>query len=244
MTDENLDTGEEVTPTPGEGEASPSVDVEAIREQLKSELEADWQKERTGLQSAANAERKKRQEIERQIQERQTTETPRHGEDDEEFRTRLREEVRQEMRQAEVERSQSETVKKFSGAATSDGVRKMFGENDPMEAARGVCETLKYHPELQLQIMRSENSWALMKHLSENPDALNRMASSTAYQAGIELGRIDASMAKGGPKLTNAPDPITPIEGGASDVDDIYELEGSAYEEQLRKRNGGSVFPR
>src|SRR5690606_29690435 len=100
-----------------------------------------------------------------------------------------------------------------------------------------------YSRDLQMQIMQAEHSWDLIAHIAQNPELLEKLSQSSEAAAGIELGRIEASLGKRR-SVTNAPDPITPLSGGSSDVDDIYELDQDRFESELRNRNGGSVFPR
>lgn len=243
MTDEVAnDTGVDEVSSPETSETStPAVDESAIREQIKAELEANWQKERQGFQSAISAERQKRQEAESRYRSRAESD-PNNSQSDVDaiVERKLAERDAQERERREQE-SLQKTVSSFH-QRKADAAKKHDGVNLD-EAANAVGNALQHSRDLQMQLMQADHSWDLIAHLHQHPDKLEKLSQLSEVAAGIELGRIEASLGPR-PSLTNAPDPITPLSGGSSDVDDIYELDGDRFESALKDRNGGSVFPR
>jgi hypothetical protein len=240
MTDVNTDDAvvdEGLTTEPSDT-STVVVDEDSIRERVRAELEAEWQKERHGLQSGIAEERRKRQEYEQRLRQAAPTDANQTDVDaiverklaerDAAERARREQESVQQTAQRFHERK-AEVAAKYEGVSLDD-------------AARVVGDALSFSRELQIQLMNSDKSWDLVAYLHQHPDVLSRLTNTSEIAAGIELGRIESSLGKR--SVTNAPSPITPVSGGSSDVDDIYELDGDRFESELRNRNGGSVFPR
>lgn len=243
---ETEETGVEIeksqSPTPGDGEQSTvAVDEEAIRASVREEMEAKWSKERSGLQTALSEERRKRQEYEQQVRTRAEADPDNSDTDVDAIVERKLKERDEQARQRRESETLQQTYSSFQKRKTEAAERHDGVNLD--EAAQTVGDALSFSRDLQMQLMQAENSWDLIAHLHQNPEKLQKLAQSSEVAAGIELGRIEASLHKR-PSVTNAPDPITPLSGGSSDVEDIYDLDLDQMEAKLKERNGGSVFPR
>lgn len=62
-------TGDEETPSEPDEEKEQAADIEALKTQVKSELSAEWEKERRGITADLKAERERRRHAEQQLQE-------------------------------------------------------------------------------------------------------------------------------------------------------------------------------
>lgn len=242
MTDEvTNETGVNEASTPDAGETStPVVDENAIRESVRAEMQAEFQRKEQGFQSALADERRKRQEAEQFRKDAEANPNNSQADVDAivERKLKEREDAAREQREHE---SLQKTVSDFH-KRKADAVKKHDGVNLD-EAAQAVGDALGFSRDLQMQLMQADNSWDLIAHLHQHPEKLTRLSQLSEVAAGIELGRIEAGLSPR-PSVTNAPDPITPLSGGSSDVDDIYELDGDQFESRLKDRNGGSVFPK
>ena len=80
-------------------------------------------------------------------------------------------------------------------------------------------------------IMMAENAPELADHLANHLDVAYEIASMSTAQAGMKLGQIAAALANKKPtnKISNAPDPIDPInQGGATTGDEWDKVGGDA----------------
>ena len=235
MNDIVTPTGEPVEPTPVV-EPTPEPVVTPTTSEPSPPAGDPWTK------TAYLDEKRKRQELESELEKLKATPAPSIDESqiDDLVDKRLAEKE-QEREQAKIKESQQKTATDFLGKA--EQAKSMFGDADPQEVATEVCQALYTSPDTQLEIMKSEKSWEIMKHLKDNPDALRDLANSSPIEQGRKLAAIENSL-KSGPNVTSAPDPITPLSGGSGGVDDYSDLPQSQYESELRSRNGGSVFPK
>ena len=230
-----VETGEEVSVTPTPAEVStPVVDEEALRAQIEADLRSEYDKKAKGLEAAAAAERRKRQELEA---------TPKEMPDLDELVNKKFQE-RDALAEQERENERLQGMHKTLQERLNQS-KELYGDTDPLEVARSVGDVLasgvNHNRDVQLYLMESEKSAQLFKYLADNPEELSKLSNASPLEQGRKLTAIESSLSS--VTLTNAPDPITPLTGGSGGVDDIYELEGDSFEAELRKRNGGSVFP-
>lgn len=83
---------------------------------------------------------------------------------------------------------------------------------------------------------------ALLDHLARNEDVHDRIAGLSPLRQVAELGKLEAGLETKvkpqGKKLTTAPDPITPVEGGKSASNGYSENMSDAQYATWRKANG------
>lgn len=94
--------------------------------------------------------------------------------------------------------------------------------------------------ELAKEILQSEAPADLAYEIAKNPDLLARLNSMNAVQMAREIGRIEAKLSAPRPRTaTNAPEPITPVRGGASAFKDPAKM---TAEEYAAWRSSGGTF--
>ncbi len=95
-------------------------------------------------------------------------------------------------------------------------------------------------PALAKEILQSEAPADLAYEIAKNPDLLARLNTLNAVQMAREIGRIEAKLSAPRPRTaTNAPEPITPVRGGASASKDPAKMTAAEY---AAWRSAGGTF--
>ena len=92
-------------------------------------------------------------------------------------------------------------------------------------------------------IRTSADGIDVLLHLNQNRDLAAKIAGMDQTSAALEMGRISAQLeASGGVRVSNAPEPITPVGQRSVSEKDPDDMTPSEYEEHMRQKRGGSVF--
>lgn len=120
-----------------------------------------------------------------------------------------------------------------------------FTENTPdFEEVIEEVEDIEVPTNLQQAIFESENGPAVMYEMAKRPELIERFAGLSAYQTGIEIGKIEARLgSKTKKKTTKAPPPVsTTTRGSAKVTKDPNKMSFKEYEawraEQMKKKGG------
>ena len=101
--------------------------------------------------------------------------------------------------------------------------KKRFSDIPPLQ--KGIANA----------ILRDDNGPAIMDHLLQRLDVVDRLNTMDSHSATMELGRISVAIGtKPKPKTTDAPAPITTLDGGGALPDDMAKyndrIQGSTIE--------------
>lgn len=75
-------------------------------------------------------------------------------------------------------------------------------------------KSLPFTAEIVAALVMQENSEDLFYHLASNPEELKAIANKSGFQAAKEVYKLHENIKKGTTKLTQAPNPISPLSGG------------------------------
>ncbi len=249
----------EVTPETPEPEGETAAETQSEDEDidsLKARL-ADAEKQIAGISKQAGSERKKRHIAEQVLSESQNQPLDYQGAE------RLAEQIMQrerEREQAEAANAESARLhESFISAKEQAAARHKDINLDEASSSVGLALGEKYGyvenspmpqdlAEITGVIKSSEHSWDVIAELHSNPDLLQQVVDASPARAANLIGKIEARIESKPPssRVTNAPDPTTPV-GGSTSIDadlDDPNLTPAQYEAIYRKKNGGSVFPK
>jgi hypothetical protein len=143
-------------------------------------------------------------------------------------------------REAEQARKQAEKSQQTEAERTNErqnellenGERKYDDFEDVVKSDKTVYSRAAY-----LSILESDQSADIVYHLAKNPDEAKRISELPAYAQAKEIGKLeDKLLQKPKPKPSNAPEPITPIEGSKSFQKKLEDMSYAEMTERDRKR--------
>ena len=237
-------TETEVTETEvTETEATEAVETEATDTNVSAE---ELQHRLAAANAQAKAERNKRQTAE---QERQTLLDDLGIENPADLHSVIDQRYQENRRREELIQHQESIETGFVGKLEeAKGKYKAVDFNEAYNAVgTGLGGALgdQLGMEVANVIKQSDDPWGLIAKLHTDKDAMRQMTGAqNVAQAARIVGRLEASMASN--RETNAPAPTNDLSGrsdGGYDLND-ENLSQEQFEAAIRKRNGGSVFPR
>lgn len=239
-----------------ETQAGQEAEEQESQEQAESqgeEQQDDVDRRVKGLEAAASNERKKRQlaeqEAERIRRELESLKRPRERETSNESTANKPPDLDAEFDRRWQAKEREKRIESWTG--TMAEAQERFEDVDLGEALNEVGTALgRFGPagsEIADQIIASDKSWDVLAYLQQNPDALNRLSQMGPVAAAVEIGRLESKVGGGGSspsRVTSAPDPIRPNSSAARPTKDPDKMTLAEYEQHVREKRGGSVWPR
>lgn len=211
---------EETTPPPGE-----------------SEKVAELEKRVHGLESGIANERKKRQIAERMAAEVKPEDKPQPEapEQPQDVRRVVSDVLSQEREQQRIAQENQ---------AWNDRLQKAKEQHPDVE---NIIHDETFFPyftdDMATAVRTADDGVDVMLYLNEHRDELQTISRLHPTQAALEMGRISERLkADQKARVSNAPDPITPVGSNSVSEKDPDDMSPAEYEEWARSKRGGTVF--
>lgn len=131
---------------------------------------------------------------------------------------RYLEKQREESASSEATKSRTQLINQYAERGLKSGLTI-----EQMQLNEQIISQIGISSELGDFIMSDERGALIANHLANNTDALVKLQSMSPLQAAVFIANEVKPAVVGPKKVTRAPDPLSPIQGGGSRVIDDFE---------------------
>ena len=246
---------------PPEGEAPPETQAETTeqqeaRKQSKFQRRLDRQKTaRIEAETRAKIAEERLAKLEAQSQQQQGSDEPKEADfaDYTQYTRALAKYEAQQVVKAEREeaaKAQQGKEKQQQANAVTEKVAKAWAEREAsFQAATKDYEAVvqpfadeelqSFPMQTRMAIVESDVGPALLYHLAQNPDVVERIADLSPVRQIAELGKLETKLSMPARKTTSAPAPASTTSGNRSVTQDLSKMSQAEYE-AYRAKQGAS----
>lgn len=232
-----------------EAEIQEQEEIEEQESQEQAESQGEEDKRVKGLEAAASNERKKRQLAEQEAERyRREIESLKRPKEPEKPKEQESPDLDAEFNKRWQAKEREKRIESWTG--TMSEAQERFEGVDLGEALNEVGTTLgrfgQAGTDIADQIIASDKSWDVLAHLHQNPETLHRLSQMGPVAAAVEIGRLESKVGGSQPerRVSSAPDPIRPNSSSVKPSKDPDKMSLAEYEQYVREKRGGSVWPK